>query len=253
MKLAENFFSVPYLVINKQYEILSITKEMEELSASTSNFLELVDEGSISKVQEEVVPAKIKNKMEINIYQRERELDPLLVDLYVNWKNDLQAELMILPKDQRVSDITVSLGKLRSRLNNTNFELLEEKEKLQEAIDENNRLSAPFIELSSTTALVPLFGDLNDEKMYTVSENLLESAQKADKETILVDLTAVGEIEHDGMIVFQNIVQSLSYMGIEIVVIGVKPDHAQRINQLQLKLGLRFISSLHQAVQKYCQ
>ncbi|WP_028783621.1 STAS domain-containing protein [Thalassobacillus devorans] len=253
MKLVENIFSVPYLIINRQYEVLYFSKEVEEITDLSSNFLELVDEGSISKVQEEVSPAKNKNKVEINIYQGERKLDPLLIDLYIHWKNDLQAELLLIPKDQRISDITVSLGELRSRLSNTNFELLEEKEKLQEAIDENNRLSAPFIELSSTTALVPLFGDLNDEKMYTISDNLLEAAQQADKETILVDLTAVGDIHHDGIVVFQNIVQSLSYMGIEIVVIGVNPDHAQKINQLQLKLGLRFISSLHKAIQKYCQ
>lgn len=49
---------------------------------------------------------------------------------------------------------------LRSRLNATDFELLEEKEKLEEDISHGNRLSAPFIRLTSDTALVPLKGAL---------------------------------------------------------------------------------------------
>ncbi|MFG6119604.1 STAS domain-containing protein [Thalassobacillus sp. B23F22_16] len=252
MKQVDEFFSVPYLLITKQFEILQYSTEVEDIFVMHHNFLKMCDEESVHKVRKEVVPGKSKNKIEINLVPSSANHDLLLVDLYVNWKNDLHAEMMILPKDQGMLDVTASLGQLRSRLNTTNFELLEEKEKLQEAMAENNRLSAPFIELSSTTALVPLFGDLNAEKINAVGDELLTSAQQSDIETILFDLTAVGEIEQDGVIAFQGVVQSLAYMGMEIVVIGVKPDHAQRINDLQLKLGLKFLRSLQQAIRKYC-
>ncbi|WP_431804341.1 hypothetical protein [Halobacillus andaensis] len=63
---------------------------------------------------------------------------------------------------------------------------VEEKEKLEEAIEQNNRLSAPFIELTKDTALVPLFGDLTSDKMQAVEDYLLKASQKRGDRPIVI-------------------------------------------------------------------
>ena len=246
MKQAEGFFGVPYLVINKNFDIQHYNKELEDVVGLSQNFLNMLDESSVKKVQHEVTPSKRKNRLEVTLLSPVKE--SMLFDLYIVWKNDLQATMMLIPKDEHLMAISASLARLQERLNSTNFELLEEKEKLQESIETNYRLSAPFIKISPDTAVIPLFGDINHKKMEVISEPILQKVQQADVERLLFDFTAVGDFENAGMEAFGNIVRSLIYMGHEIVIIGVTPDQARKINEWKIKLPLKFISSLQQAI-----
>lgn len=249
MKQVDDFFAVPYLTINKHFEILTQSEELDEICKNRGNFLEMLDEASISKVQKEVIPSKSKNKLEIFLITREGER--LLIDLYVKWTHDFQAEIMLIAKDRQLLSVTDSLAKLRTRLNSTNFELLREKEKLQEAIQQNYLLSAPFIRLSDDTAIVPLFGLMDKDKMDAVNLAIHESAQQEDVDTILFDFTGVGDLTREGILSFGHIARSLTLMGIEIIIIGVHPHQARKMKELEINLPLQFISSLQHAISLY--
>ncbi|UOQ46010.1 STAS domain-containing protein [Halobacillus salinarum] len=253
MKQVEFEFPLPYFIINKNFTIHSYSREAARLFQLQEDFLQIVDEESRDKVKAWVIPEKIQTERNLEVLLKPlNQLDPFVADLYVNWTNDLYAQVVVVPKDEQVSKVAKSLAKLRTRLNDTNFELLEEKEKLEKAVQQNNKLSAPFIELTSTTAVVPLFGDLTWEKLDAVQENLLVAAQRKEKDRLLFDFTAVGNIKKDGIHVLISLMTALFYMGTEVTVTGITPVQVKELYETNLPSRLQFIHSLESAIQTYC-
>ncbi|ELK47007.1 STAS domain-containing protein [Halobacillus sp. ACCC02827] len=252
MKQVERTFPLPYFIINKNYFVQSYSKEAEQAFGRQENLLELLDEASVPKVKNWVTPEVQKLSLEVHLKPEDGQGNPQTCDMHVKWENDMYAEVLILTKDEQLSKVTKTLDQLRSRLNDTNFELLEEKEKLEDAIENSNQLSAPFIRLTADTALVPLFGDITAEKMYSVETSILKAAQKSDIDRVLFDFTAVGEMELEGAGLLKNIMISLLYMGAEVMIIGMQPVQAQSFQMQHFPSSIKYMNSLQQAVQKYC-
>ncbi|TGB02234.1 STAS domain-containing protein [Halobacillus salinus] len=252
MKQVDRSFPLPFFVINKNFTIQSFSKEAATLIGERENLLDVFDEESIMKVKDWVTPEIQKAAIEVHLKALDEEEDLLTADLYVKWNNDMYAEVIVMVKDHKLTKITRTLNQLRSRLNHTNFELLEEKEKLEEAVEQNNQLSAPFIVLNEETALVPLFGDITEEKMYTIESQLLKSSQQSEVDQLLFDFTAVGELHRSGVSVLLDVITSLFYMGADIIFIGVQPAQAKQLKEMNLPSEIKFLSSLQMAIQKYC-
>ncbi|MCP3031310.1 STAS domain-containing protein [Halobacillus sp. A1] len=252
MKQADRTFPLPFFTINKNFTILTFSQEAEKLCGTPASLLEVFEDGSLEKVKKWVTPELHKAALEVHLKPVAEEVEPLTVDLYVTWDNDLYAQALIIPKDDKLTKVTKTLNQLRGRLNDTNFELLDEKEKLENAISQNNRLSAPFIRLTEDTALIPLFGELTQEKMQAVEDNLFKSSQNDDIDRMLFDFTAVGEMNREGIRVLTNMMTSLFYMGAEIVIIGVKPKQVKVLHEMVIPSQIRFMNSLQQAIHKYC-
>lgn len=249
MEQVNHFFPLPYLTIDNKYNIMTYSEELLELTNLEQNFIQLLDEASIEKVKRELIPKKRKNTFEVNLKHHAADHDPILCDLHVTWKHDLQAELLLQSKQEEVNRVSESLERLQKRLNDTNFELLEEKEKLQQANDLNNKLSAPFITISSEAVLVPLFGDLNESKMNAIKDHLVKQAQQIDVDDLLIDFTGVGQIEREGLSELKTIFESLTLMGLRIILIGLSPQHSRRMNDLDMNVkDLTFMNSLQKAL-----
>ncbi|WP_281976006.1 STAS domain-containing protein [Halobacillus litoralis] len=252
MKRVDRSFPLPFFIINKKFIIQSYSQEAETMFGERENFLDVFDEDSMDKIRKWVTPDIKKLSLESHLKPLGEAISPITCDVHVNWKNDLYAEVLVITKDAQLTKVTKTMDQLRSRLNDTNFELFEEKEKLEEAIQQSNRLSAPFIQLTSDTALVPLFGDITEDKMFTVEDHLLHSSQIGETERILFDFTGVGELIHEGTYVLKNIMTSLYYMGAEVVITGVRPDHVKNFQAMQFPSKINFMNSLQQAIRKYC-
>ncbi|WP_345243847.1 STAS domain-containing protein [Pontibacillus salipaludis] len=249
MRQVNNQYPAPCLTINKKYTILEYTQEASEMFHLTPSLWEIIEEGSHTKVKEWVVPSQPKSKVEINMITASKQV--VLVDLYVKWNNDLQAEIMIFPKEGQNQHVTKMLDRLQTRLNDTNFELLQEKEKLEDAKHQNDKLSAPFIQLTDETSLIPLFGDISEEKLLTIKDQILLNAHTHESDCLLFDFTAVGEMHQEGVYVLKDIFTSLLYMGKEIVIVGVKPIQAQRLHHLKIRFNLSFVTSLQEALHRF--
>ncbi|RWZ54924.1 STAS domain-containing protein [Halobacillus fulvus] len=252
MKQAEHGFPLPFYKINKNLKIEAYSQEALDLFGDQENLLNIFDEASVAKVKDWVRPEKEKVLVEAHLRPVMDQKQPLTADLAVKWENDLHAEVLLLIKDEKLTKVTRTLNQLRTRLNDTNFELLEEKEKLEEAIEQNNQLSAPFIHLDHETALIPLFGELTEEKVYTIESHLLFTSQQSGVDRLLFDFTAVGDLEREGVQVFINVIHSLFYMGSEVIFIGVRPHHAKDLKDMELPAKVKFMNSLEQAIQRYC-
>ncbi|MCG1029064.1 STAS domain-containing protein [Virgibacillus halodenitrificans] len=248
MQEVDSVIPVPIFKVDKNLEILGCTREATEWFGQPQTLLQIIDEGSHEKILQMLHPSKVKNTFEVNIVDKFGEL--LLVDCYAGWQGDLHAELLFLKKDPTITRVSTSLNKLQSRLQATDMELLQEKEKAEEVLKENNRLSAPFIEVTNELALIPIFGEIDTEKSEIISELIIQNAYDAIATKLIIDFTAIGRIDRDGLKGFNKLFRSLEMLGKQVTVTGVGPRHAKTFHELGVPMDIHFLPSLQKAITK---
>ncbi|PBB06258.1 hypothetical protein CKW00_04305 [Salimicrobium humidisoli] len=246
MKRVEAIFPLPYFEIDAAWNIVAYSQEAEELFGLPDNLTKIVDEGTYDKAREWVDFHHRKTVIEMNVIKENS--DVILADVYITWTDEEKAELLLIPKDSQVDKVAASLKTLQSELLKTKTELIEEKERAEQVIEQNNKLSAPFISLNKETALVPLFGDVSYEKMMSVEQNLLSAVRESEADELLFDFTAVGDIEKEGFNYLASVIKALSHMGLDLFVIGLRPGHVPNIFKWSLPEDVRFMQSLEQVI-----
>ncbi|MGO1101743.1 STAS domain-containing protein (plasmid) [Priestia megaterium] len=117
----------------------------------------------------------------------------------------------------------------------------------QYAIDE---LSVPVVRMTEDIGILPLVGDLDTKRAQYLMESALEKGSRYKLEWLIIDLSAVPII--DTMVADQlfKVIAGLQLLGIEVVISGIRPEIAQTMVNLGIKVEeVRSFSSLHQAVQ----
>ncbi|WP_337050726.1 STAS domain-containing protein [Priestia megaterium] len=117
----------------------------------------------------------------------------------------------------------------------------------QYAIDE---LSVPVVRMTEEIGILPLVGDLDTKRAQYLMESALEKGSHYKLKWLIIDLSAVPII--DTMVADQlfKVIAGLQLLGIEVVISGIRPEIAQTMVSLGIKVeGVRSFSSLHQAVQ----
>ncbi|AIF45354.1 STAS domain-containing protein [Virgibacillus sp. SK37] len=248
MQEVDSVIPVPIFKVDKNLEILGCTKEATEWFGQPKTLLQIIDEGSQDKILQMLHPSKAKNSFEINIIDKLGELS--LVDCHVGWRGELHAELLILKKDPTITRVSAHLNKLQSRLQATDIELLKEKEKAEAVLEENNRLSAPFIQVTNELALIPIFGEIDTEKSEMISELIIQNAYDAIATKLIIDFTAISRIDRDGLKGFNKLFRSLEMLGKQVTVTGVGPRHAKTLHELGIPLDIQFLPSLQKAIMR---
>ncbi|USL33380.1 STAS domain-containing protein [Priestia megaterium] len=117
----------------------------------------------------------------------------------------------------------------------------------QYAIDE---LSVPVVRMTEDIGILPLVGDLDTKRAQYLMESALEKGSQYKLKWLIIDLSAVPII--DTMVADQlfKVIAGLQLLGIEVVISGIRPEIAQTMVNLGIKVEeVRSFSSLHQAVQ----
>lgn len=117
----------------------------------------------------------------------------------------------------------------------------------QYAIDE---LSVPVVRMTEEIGILPLVGDLDTKRAQYLMESALEKGSHYKLEWLIIDLSAVPII--DTMVADQlfKVIAGLQLIGIEVVISGIRPEIAQTMVNLGIKIEeVKSFSSLHQAVQ----
>ncbi|SEJ79830.1 rsbT co-antagonist protein RsbR [Bhargavaea ginsengi] len=236
---------LPYLKVNRDGRIVAYSALAEDhFDLSSGHIRTLVDEESINKLDRISSEAGLSPvKMELNMKTNENPLG--LFDVHLQWDSENQAGMIFLPKDSSNEELIQKLADIQNRLSSSDFELLEKKEELENVLKRMDRLSGPFIPLSDTLCLIPLFGDITADKINTISESCLQSVFSGSYEMVLFDLTAVGEVHADGIGTFIQLVKTLKFMtGNVIKLIGIKPNLAKELNRHDLDQWVQFNHSL---------
>lgn len=243
---------LPYIKVNRDGRIISYTTLADERFDLTSGHIRsLVDEESLTKLSRISSEAGLSPiKLELNMKTKEAPL--ALFDVHLQWDQENHAGMIFLPKDSSNEALSKKLMNIQNRLASTDFELLEKKDELEQVLRRMDELSGPFIPLSDTLCMIPLFGDITAEKINTISESCLQSVFRGNYEVILFDLTAVGEVHADGITKFIQLVKTLNFMtGNVIKLIGIKPNLAKELNHHRLDHWVQFNHSLKEELSTY--
>ncbi|MBT2640359.1 STAS domain-containing protein [Bacillus sp. ISL-39] len=98
---------------------------------------------------------------------------------------------------------------------------------LDRANKEIERLSAPLVVLSQGIAILPIIGNINENRAnYIISSTLTQSTSQYIT-NILIDLSGIHNIDTLVTHFIFKLVSTLKLLGITPIIIGIKPDHAK--------------------------
>lgn len=236
---------VPYIEISTDGTILSYSKAAaEEFSLPAGNILSLVDSESKEKFSRFCYQYDQVMTFEVNLLKKDLVLSAF--DIHVSW-NDGKGQLVFITKEQDYTKLNDQLVALRQRLAHTDMELFEKKEALENAIQRLRELAGPFIVLSSTTALIPLFGHLTIETIEAITEKTLEEAYTSKQQVLIFDFSAVGDLTNEGVAKLNELFTMLNLLGKSLIIGGIKPEHAQQLHTYNQQWPCEFYSSLKAA------
>lgn len=233
---------LPAIHLNNRLSVISCSQEASSLFGDFAELKDIVDEGSLKKAEKLLTPEKTPIKFELNFMSKDFEL--ILADVYGKWDSDFSLSIILVPKKDEIAGISSQLKQLQDRLRETDYDLFQEKELTLKLLERVRLLSAPCIQLDHEQVLIPLFGDLTEEKVLAVKKPLLASIHQYNAETVLIDFTAVDRIEEKGLFEWESLLRSLKVMGKECIITGVKPMHAKNLHLMSSRYTMRFSSSL---------
>ncbi|MGG3797560.1 STAS domain-containing protein [Metabacillus fastidiosus] len=252
MQYFDEQLPLPFLKTDRNGKILSYSNlASENFDLSSGRLNDLVDEENIEKlISYGKGPNFIPITIELNMKTKRNPL--ALFDVHIVWDRNDHANMIFLPKDSANEDLMEKLMELQERLASTDFELFEKKEELEKAFIRLNQLSGPFIPLSESMCLIPLFGNLTAEKINIISDGCLKSVFAGEYDEILFDLTAVGEVEEKGVEKFIQLIKTLNFMtGSIIKLIGIKPELAKVLNNYSFDEWSQINKSLKKVLSIY--
>lgn len=106
-----------------------------------------------------------------------------------------------------------------------------------------NELSSPIIPLSETIAILPLVGDIDTTRAKYIMEHALEKCVEKEIKHLVVDLSAVPVIDTMVAQKIFELMNTLTLVGVDPVITGIRPAIALTAVQLGIPLGSLHIHS----------
>ncbi|MBN8210845.1 STAS domain-containing protein [Bacillus sp. NTK071] len=242
---------LPAFIINDNLEIIERSQLATESFSSSTSFLQLVDQDSRTKAKKYLTP--LQKEVEIELVLNTILFPYSLYNVYVKWSNEGLAQLVCVKQDKRIAKLGESIQKQRERLSETNFDLLDKKEELEAALTRIKKLSSPFLPISSTIGVIPLFGTL-EQVLFELNQNeLLYSIRNGDYNHVIIDFSGVGEVEESGAQALHSFCKMVNVIGVTPVLCGLKPSHVFNLVDLDFELNQNFdiMGRLKDAIQYY--
>lgn len=111
-------------------------------------------------------------------------------------------------------------------------------------------LSVPSISVNQDTIIIPLVGSLDEERLQIFQEQTLYTIERSRAHTVILDVTGVPIIDTfvaEGIV---RVVEATHLLGARVLLVGIRPEVAQTIVQLQLPLtSIETFSTLKTALQ----
>ncbi|TKD67465.1 STAS domain-containing protein [Pseudalkalibacillus hwajinpoensis] len=242
---------LPAFIVDDNLEIIEKSQLATESFSSSTSFLQLVDQDSRTKAKKYLTP--LEKEVEIELVLNTIHSPHSLYIVYAKWSKEGVAQIVCVKQDQRIAKLAGSIQKQRERLSETNFDLLDKKEELEVALTRIKKLSSPFLPITSTIGVIPLFGTL-EQVLFEVNENeLLYSLRNGGYDHVIIDFSGIGEVEESGPQALRSFCNMVSVIGVTPVLCGLKPSHAFNLLDLDFELNQNFDikGSLKDAIQYY--
>lgn len=114
-------------------------------------------------------------------------------------------------------------------------------------------LSIPIVRVTEKIGVLPLVGDIDTKRSQELMEKALNYGTQMDLNYIVIDLSGVPIIDTMVANHLLKVVSALKLVGIHVSLTGIRPEIAQTIVNLGIRIdGISTFSSLHLAI-KYFQ
>ncbi len=153
--------------------------------------------------------------------------------------------------EQQVSDRTIALQQALTEVESraaTQDRLLEENRQQREAL---RNLSVPVLPINATTLVIPLIGNLDDDRLTILQQESLAAITRFHAKRLILDMTGVPFLDQTVAFGIKAVSQSCRLLGAEILIVGINPDVAQTL--INLNVGyetLQYASTLASVVEK---
>ncbi|SFQ30312.1 STAS domain-containing protein [Salibacterium halotolerans] len=125
-------------------------------------------------------------------------------------------------------------------------------EALERAKQEMQEISVPVVPITQGTAVLPLIGDMDDERSEFLQERTLERATELELSYLIIDLSGINTINTWFAQHLNQMIEALQLLGIDTSISGMRPELSQTI----VHLGINFkhvakYLTLEQALQQH--
>ncbi|WP_079508574.1 STAS domain-containing protein [Mesobacillus jeotgali] len=102
-------------------------------------------------------------------------------------------------------------------------ELLSSQRKLVE------HLSVPIIPVSTSVAVLPLIGMIDEYRMQIIEEKVLMDISRLKVQTLIMDLSGIADMEMNVLDHFQKVLNGIAMMGSKAVITGMRPELVRKM------------------------
>lgn len=239
---------LPAFLVDHDLNIKEQSELATELFSKPASFLDCVDSESKQKAID-----LLKNKDEIELVLNTVDSPYMLFKVFARWTDNGEGQILCVRQDSQIMELSSMLQMQRDRLAETNFDLLDKKEELENAMNKIKMLSSPFLPISSNLCVIPLFGSLDEELFLINEQQLLSTLQTGSYEYVILDFNGIGEIEETGVFAFQSFYEMIQLVGVNPILSGLKPRHVFRLmeNDFNVDQTFHITGSLKDAISKY--
>lgn len=233
-----NDHPLPAFLVDEELNILSQSKLATEAFSPRSSFLELVDMDSRKKAAKMLNP--LLKESEVELVMGTAQSPYSLFHVYAKWSMNGGGQLVCVRQDERLEKLSEALQRQQERLADTNFDLLDKKEELEVALMKVKQLSSPFLPISATLGIIPLFGELEENLFHVNEHHLLQTLQDGDYEQVILDFSGVGDVQASGVLALISFCSMLEVVGVSPILCGIKPNHARHLANHDFVLNQNF-------------
>ena len=119
--------------------------------------------------------------------------------------------------------------------------------------EELNRSTAPMIPVFHTVCILPLIGNISDDRAEIIKGNLLKGIAQFNSEYVLIDVTGVPVVDTYVANHFIQATEAASLLGTECLIVGIRPEIAQTLVSLGVKFNIMTFSNLHKGIEYVLQ
>ncbi|MBB3130631.1 rsbT co-antagonist protein RsbR [Paenibacillus rhizosphaerae] len=143
---------VPYFCIDRDYHILTASRQAEATFAEAGSLLDLLDEGSVDKAITYIAPSHANVKVELIMKTRSAPL--ALVDVYQSWDEEGTGHIVCICQSREFQMVTEQLHRLH--------EDLKEPERKHPAVKVPSGGGAVTMRIRELSAALTTIGELVD-------------------------------------------------------------------------------------------
>lgn len=126
----------------------------------------------------------------------------------------------------RSQEVEAARAELEQRVEERTAGLQQALEELQQSGETIRQLSAPILPVAEGVLVLPLVGNINQERAHFITEQLLADVHRRRPRTVLFDLTGIGVVDLTTSQVLERLTTAVRLLGAEPVLVGISAELA---------------------------